>query len=197
MFRKTSCLNLAVCFETTLYISFCWYYLFAHGVFYADHSYRRISGTIPTRHEGDTDALPGLALRNDTCVKIDVRVYAAQRGVRKDIVHWLCRSGFKHGFVKRSSNEIVDVVIVHPSGPPIDLSVLSMYFGANWGVTAEFFTVDRECHESAMVQLLRKSFVLLKSNIPDHESRSDENFDCYSSDNGGWEIRSEGSIGNW
>ena len=165
--------------------------------FYADHSPRRISGAIPTSREDDANALPGLALRNDTCVKINVRVFAAQNGVRKEIAHWLCRSGFKHGFVKRHSNETVDVVIVLPSGPRIDLGVLSVYFGATWGVTSETFTVDRECHASVMIQLLQKSFVLLKSNIPDHENRSDENFDCYSSDNGGWEIHSEGSIGDW
>jgi hypothetical protein len=159
---------------------------------------RRHRGVPPISPNSDQDVidiLPGLAARADACRRINICIFHSLNGVRKQVCHWLCSSGFKHGFVRRLDALSVEVVLVLPIGTCIDLSVLSRYFGATWSVTQEFFTVDNCCRDVAMVQLLRKPFVIWKSQVEDPESKSDDNFDCWSSDDGGWEIRSVGSFG--
>ena len=166
----------------------------------------RTTGTLPIRHNSDYDRfvanddddidapLRGLAARNDACFKVAVTIFHSQSGVRKQLCHFLCRNGFRHGMVKREDSKVVQVVIVFPFGIQVDMNILSEYFGATWGVTQEYFHIDRNCRDSSMVGLLSKPFVLLKSNVDDPQNASDEDFDMYNSDDGGYEIRSVGSI---
>jgi hypothetical protein len=45
-----------------------------------------------------------------------------------------------------------------------------------------------------MVDLLKRPFLIWKSNIKNADKKSDDNFDCWGSGDGGWEIR---SVGSW
>ncbi len=133
-------------------------------------------------------------MRNDACLKINVHVFHSLAGVRKKICQWLCQNGFGHGFVQRRDNRSVEVVIAIPIGPVINVSAITNYFGRNWFVTKDFFTIDKCCRDIAVVQLLTKPFFIWKSRVEDPDNKSDDNFDCWSSDGGGWEIRSVGSL---
>ncbi len=114
------------------------------------------------------------------------------QNVRKDVVHGVLGLGFRHGLVRRTSSTRVEVIIVCGAGIPVDLSLLSRYFGTHWTVTQEEFTVEDECTDVDIVGLLENPFYIVKSAESESNDLSDDNFDHRSSDDGGWEINSTG-----
>jgi len=135
-----------------------------------------------------------LARTRNACQVVDITVYHSQNNIRKRICHDLCSQGFRAGFVKRRNSTTVQVLVVFPSGINADFDTLARYFGTTWGVTREEFQINNNCTEQKIVELLRKPFYLFKPGVDDPENRSDENFDYYSSDDGGYEVRSVNSF---
>jgi hypothetical protein len=85
----------------------------------------------PSANLSEQDVLPGLAARNDACIKINVLIFHSLNGVRREVCRWLCKTGFRHGFVRRNDALSIEVVIVVPIGIFTDLTLLSVYFGSS------------------------------------------------------------------
>jgi hypothetical protein len=76
------------------------------------------------------------------------------------------------------------------TGTFTDLSVVPVYFGSSWSVSSDYFNIDKCCLDKTVVGLLRKPFSIWNSNIKDADKKTEDDFDCWSSDDGGWKIRS-------
>lgn len=64
-----------------------------------------------------------------SCVVIKTRVMELER-----LWHMMIAMGIGHGSIHRVSAERVDVMIVLPSDPRINLNVIAEYFGVRWNV---------------------------------------------------------------
>jgi translation elongation factor EF-1beta len=89
--------------------------------------------------------------------------------------------GIGHGFVRRISTTEVEVLVVLPDDPRIDLNRIAVYFGLKWNVVAEDYRVDQ--NNTQHINFLNTDLKVYKSTIPDPEGRSlDEDLDLVSTD---------------
>jgi hypothetical protein len=131
---------------------------------------------------------------NRSCIVIHTRVIQAQGGVRRVLVHDLMRLlGVAHGSIRRVNPRQVDVMLVLPNIPSIDLNRIAEYFGTKWAVIEEDFIVDFE--NFAETEYLTMGILVFKSAIPDPEGRSlDDFFDALSVDGGYTVVSGDRSI---
>lgn len=116
-----------------------------------------------------------------SCIVIKTRVIHSQNGVRKTLAHDLIAMGVGHGSIRRISSEQVDVMVVLPSDPEIDLYGIAHYFAIKWSVVREDYLVER--NNFSEVHYLNHGIFVYKSAISDPEDRSlDEDIDLISVD---------------
>jgi hypothetical protein len=78
--------------------------------------------------------------------------------------------GVGHGSIRRISSEQVDVMVVLPSHPEIDLYEIARYFALKWGVVEEDYSVEHG--NFSEVDYLKHGMYVYKSAIPDPHGRS-------------------------
>jgi hypothetical protein len=89
--------------------------------------------------------------------------------------------GIGHGSIRRVSAEQVDVMIVLPSDPRINLNVIAEYFGVRWNLVQEDYSVER--NNFSEVSYLNRGIYIFKTSIPDPDGRSlDDDLDLISVD---------------
>lgn len=116
-----------------------------------------------------------------SCIVINTRILKSQSGVRAILAHDLVSLGIVHGFVRRISTTEVEVLVVLPNDPRIDLNRIAVYFGLKWNVVAEDYRVDQ--NNTQHINFLNTDLQVYKSTIPNSEGRSlDEDLDLVSTD---------------
>ncbi len=142
------------------------------------NSYRRV--IMPPMHTSQhVFEFPTRAARS--CIVIKTRVIHSQNGVRSELAHDLILIGVGHGTIRRVSAEQVDVMVVLPSVPNINLNDIAQYFGVKWAVVREDYSVQPTNYTE--IGYLSRGLQVFKSTIPDPEGRSlDENIDLISVD---------------
>ena len=116
-----------------------------------------------------------------SCIAINTRILKSQSGVRGILAHDLVYLGIGHGFVRRISTTEVEVLVVLPNDPRIDLNRIAEYFGLKWNVVDEDYRVDQ--NNTAHINFLNTGLKVYKSTIGDPEGRSlDEDLDLISAD---------------
>ena len=123
-----------------------------------------------------------------SCIVINTRILKSQSGVRAILAHDLVSLGIGHGFVRRISTTEVEVLVVLPDDPRIDLNRIAVYFGLKWNVVAEDYRVDQ--NNTQHINFLNTDLKVYRSTVPDPEGRSlDEDLDLVSTD--GFSVISE------
>jgi hypothetical protein len=150
----------------------------------------RYRPAAPALMRNPTRVLKDILVQRDECWKINILIIRTQSGVRKEVCHRLCLMGYKSGYVRRRSAMEVEVVLVLAGRTAgYDIGHLAEFF-STLNVSQEHFIVDEHCRDADMLNLLNRPFLLIKSTIPDPENKSDQDFDMYVSDDGGYEIES-------
>lgn len=141
--------------------------------------YRRVN--MPPMRQLPSESVFVFPHGRQTCITIKTRVLRTQCGVRKELAHDLVAMGVGHGFIRRTSTTEVEVLVVLPNVPNIDLSRIAEYFSIKWAVTEEYYVVEH--NNLTDVSYLRRGILVYKSAIEDPESRSlDEDLDMISVD---------------
>jgi hypothetical protein len=142
--------------------------------------YRRV--TMPPLQQipsGNVFQFPRRERRS--CIVIKTRVIHSQRGIRKELAHDLISMAIGHGFVRRVSSSQVDVMIVLPNIPELNLNTIAKYFAIKWNVVEEDYFV--ESNNFTEVGYLTMGLRVFKSSIPDPDGKSlDEDLDLMSVD---------------
>ncbi len=125
---------------------------------------------------------------NISCISINVRILRSQNKVRRELAHDLIYLGIGHGFVRRNSSTEVEVLVVLPNNPRIDLNKIAEYFGLKWCVLREDYLV--EYNNTSNVHFLRTDLKVYKSTIEDPQCKSpDDDFEICSFD--GYSVTSD------
>jgi hypothetical protein len=116
-----------------------------------------------------------------SCISINVRILKSQNRVRRELTHDLVKMGIANGFIRRNSSTEVEVLVVVPNNPRINLNMIADYFSVKWMVVKADYRV--EYNNTSNIHFLRSTLKVYKSTIEDPQCKSpDVDFDICSFD---------------
>ncbi len=112
-----------------------------------------------------------------SCISNNVRILRSQNRIRRELAHDMINLGIGHGFIRRNSSTVVEVLVVVPDDPRIDLNRIAEYFCLKWApLLKEDYRVEK--NNRSNVHFLSSGLKVYKSTIEDLQSKSpDIDFD--------------------